>query len=164
MKSRKKNSKLPKCSILLIILGFLINLIPVILFAIFFIITINNEPIHKDLIIEQEPIISYDEEKNVYTITGFIQNTSHTDYYYVDVVYKLYDENGNEIVTINDGYLDIGLNDTMKDLLVNFLGAIVFSCLGYFYIISNGSNKFITHFIPHKGPRKYLKIDKEQTK
>jgi len=31
------------------------------------------------------------------------------------------------------GYLDIGLYDTMKDLIVNFLGAIVFSVFGYFY-------------------------------
>ncbi len=114
MKSRKKNSKLPKWSIWLIILGFLINLIPVILFAIFFIITINNEPIHKDLIIEQEPIISYDEEKNVYTITGFIQNTSHTDYYYVDVVYKLYDENGNLVGEASDCVGEISNSSTKR--------------------------------------------------
>ena len=31
------------------------------------------------------------------------------------------------------GYLDIGLYDTMKDLFVNFIGAIVFSVIGYFY-------------------------------
>lgn len=31
------------------------------------------------------------------------------------------------------GYLDIGLIDTMKDLLVNFVGALFFSIIGYFY-------------------------------
>ena len=31
------------------------------------------------------------------------------------------------------GYLDIGLYDTMKDLIVNFIGATVFSVFGYFY-------------------------------
>ncbi|MBQ5630801.1 MAG: hypothetical protein IIV15_05765, partial [Ruminococcus sp.] len=31
------------------------------------------------------------------------------------------------------GYLDIGLYDTMKDLVVNFIGAVVFSVIGYFY-------------------------------
>lgn len=31
------------------------------------------------------------------------------------------------------GYLDIGLIDTMNDLLVNFVGALIFSVLGYFY-------------------------------
>lgn len=30
------------------------------------------------------------------------------------------------------GYLDIGLYDTMEDLFVNFVGAIVFSFIGYF--------------------------------
>lgn len=31
------------------------------------------------------------------------------------------------------GYLDIGLYDTMKDLVVNFIGAVVFSVIGFFY-------------------------------
>lgn len=31
-----------------------------------------------------------------------------------------------------NGYLDIGLIDTMEDLFVNFIGALVFSFLGYF--------------------------------
>lgn len=30
------------------------------------------------------------------------------------------------------GYLDIGLQDTMKDLLVNMIGAVVFSVIGFF--------------------------------
>ena len=33
--------------------------------------------------------------------------------------------------TINGGYLDIGIIDTMKDLMVNLLGAVVFSFIGY---------------------------------
>ncbi len=36
-------------------------------------------------------------------------------------------------VTIDGGYLDIGIIDTMKDLFVNLLGAITFSVIGYFY-------------------------------
>jgi hypothetical protein len=32
---------------------------------------------------------------------------------------------------IRGGYLDIGLIDTMKDLLVNFVGAVAFSVIGY---------------------------------
>ncbi len=31
-----------------------------------------------------------------------------------------------------EGYLDIGLIDTMQDLMVNFIGAFVFSIIGYF--------------------------------
>lgn len=46
------------------------------------------------------------------------------------------------------GYLDIGLYDTMKDLLVNFVGALVFSFIGYFYIKNRGKGEFAKHFIP----------------
>lgn len=61
---------------------------------------------------------------------------------------------GIESVTINGrelglgGYLDIGLIDTMKDLFVNFIGAVVFSVIGYFYVKSRGKSKFASRFIP----------------
>ena len=48
------------------------------------------------------------------------------------------------------GYLDIGLIDTMKDLFVNFLGALVFSFFGYFYVKSRGQNKFAKSLIPRR--------------
>lgn len=38
---------------------------------------------------------------------------------------------------INGGYLDIGIIDTMKDLMVNFIGAVVFSMIGYIYVNRN---------------------------
>lgn len=46
------------------------------------------------------------------------------------------------------GYLDIGLIDTMKDLIVNFIGAVVFCIIGYFYIKNRGKGDFAKHFIP----------------
>lgn len=51
-------------------------------------------------------------------------------------------------VVINGGYLDIGINDTMKDLIVNFIGAVCFSFLGYLYIKNRDKYKFATNFIP----------------
>lgn len=39
------------------------------------------------------------------------------------------------------GYLDIGLHDTMADLFVNFIGAVLFSVLGYFYIRHRGKGR-----------------------
>ncbi|MDO4562479.1 MAG: hypothetical protein Q4C12_01455 [Clostridia bacterium] len=51
---------------------------------------------------------------------------------------------------IDGGYLDIGLTDTMQDLLVNFLGAVLFSCLGLFYIKNRGKGSFLKRFIPRK--------------
>ena len=46
------------------------------------------------------------------------------------------------------GYLDIGLLDTMEDLFVNFIGALTFSIIGYFYMRSRGKGKFAKRFIP----------------
>lgn len=46
------------------------------------------------------------------------------------------------------GYLDIGIIDTMKDLLVNFIGAVVFSFIGYFYVKKKGQGKVAHRFIP----------------
>lgn len=56
-------------------------------------------------------------------------------------------------VTINEqdwtqqygGYLDIGLHDTMEDLFVNFIGAVIFSIFGYLYTIGKG--KYAGNFI-----------------
>ena len=46
------------------------------------------------------------------------------------------------------GYLDIGIIDTMKDLFVNFIGAVVFSVIGFFYVKEKGKGKVAHRFIP----------------
>ncbi len=46
------------------------------------------------------------------------------------------------------GYLDIGLIDTMKDLFVNFIGAVVFSVIGYFYSKHQNKNSIAKKLIP----------------
>ena len=46
------------------------------------------------------------------------------------------------------GYLDIGIIDTMKDLFVNFIGAVVFSVIGFFYVKEKGKGKVAYRFIP----------------
>ena len=38
--------------------------------------------------------------------------------------------------------------DTMEDLFVNFVGAVVFSVIGYFYVRSRGKGRFASRFIP----------------
>ena len=43
--------------------------------------------------------------------------------------------------TINGGYLDIGILDTMKDLFVNLIGAVVFSVIGYCTLKFSKSSK-----------------------
>ena len=56
-------------------------------------------------------------------------------------------------IVIQNGALDIGLIDTMKDLIVNCIGAVVFSTLGYLYIKQRGDGKFIKQFIPVVKPK-----------
>ena len=54
---------------------------------------------------------------------------------------------GGEVITVQ-GYLDIGLADTVKDLFVNLIGAIVFSVIGFFYVKHRGKGHIANQFIP----------------
>jgi len=63
-----------------------------------------------------------------------------------DVILVL--EDGTRMPLGLGGYLDVGIVDTMKDLFVNFIGAVVFSTIGYFYVKSRGRGRFATRFIP----------------
>ena len=74
---------------------------------------------------------------------------------------------GNQVIHIGDinsvivngkelglgGYLDIGLLDTMKDLFVNFIGAVVFSIIGFFYVKKRGKGAFTRQFLPRRKGR-----------
>ena len=62
------------------------------------------------------------------------------------------------------GYLDIGLYDTMKDLFVNFIGAVVFSTVGFFYVKNRGKGRFAKRFIPRlkSKDRDFLAIAEEE--
>lgn len=46
------------------------------------------------------------------------------------------------------GYLDVGIVDTMKDLMVNFIGAVVFSIVGILYLKQRGKGKLAASLIP----------------
>ncbi len=67
-----------------------------------------------------------------------IKNIDHTE---------VIDKDGKAYL-LKDGYLDIGLQDTMDDLFVNFIGAIVFCAFGYFYVKNRDQNSFVTKLIP----------------
>lgn len=60
----------------------------------------------------------------------------------------LYGKDGEVLQVINGGYLDLGIYDTMKDLIVNFFGAVIFCFIGYFYLKNRGKGKFAKRFIP----------------
>lgn len=56
--------------------------------------------------------------------------------------------NGQDWMQFPGGYLDVGLIDTMKDLLVNFIGAVLFSVIGFFYVKTRGKGKLAASLIP----------------
>ncbi len=56
--------------------------------------------------------------------------------------------NGQDWMQFPGGYIDIGLIDTMKDLMVNFIGAVVFSVIGFFYVKTRGKGKLAASLIP----------------
>lgn len=101
-----------------------------------------NLDMQKDRIVQQINSVSFGADGNdVYHIED-IQRT----------VIEGKDDSGNIIETvIDDGYLDIGIIDTMKDLFVNLIGAIVFSVLGYLYAHHDQRKyRFVRNFIPKK--------------
>ena len=65
-----------------------------------------------------------------------------------DTVVIVVQADGTQTALGLGGYLDIGLLDTMEDLFVNFIGALTFSIIGYFYVRSRGKGKFAKRFIP----------------
>ena len=48
------------------------------------------------------------------------------------------------------GYLDIGLYDTIKDLAVTFLGSVIYSFFGFFYLVGKSDGSFLRRFMPVK--------------
>lgn len=53
-----------------------------------------------------------------------------------------------EVVQIPGGYLDIGIHDSMADLIVNLIGALVFAVIGFAYVKTRDSNSLAARFIP----------------
>ena len=95
----------------------------------------------KDTVINEMSSVNFNEEhKNKAVILENIFKTQ--------IFYKNGDK--NEVLTIGNGYIDTGLIDTMEDLFVNFVGAVVFSILGFLYIKNRDKYKFAENFMPSK--------------
>ena len=62
------------------------------------------------------------------------------------------------------GYLDIGLIDTMQDLIVNFVGALLFSVIGFFYVRNRGKGGVVRWLVPRRkqADRDFLRIAEER--
>ena len=67
---------------------------------------------------------------------------------------EIFDIDNKLMYVVDGGYLDIGLNDTMKDLFVNFIGALVFSIFAYVGLRNNKNSSVVKKFVPTKEKRK----------
>ena len=100
--------------------------------------TIFNLDMQKDTYINKINTVTLDE-----TNSNKVVSQDNIDYTII------YDENNEKLISI-DGYLDIGLIDTMEDLIVNFVGAFIYSIFGFLYIINHEKNKIAGKFIIKK--------------
>ncbi len=101
-----------------------------------------NADMQKDVIVQNISSVTLDETKSNTPI--IIDNIKYT------IIYSE-DKDGNIKETlIENGYLDIGINDTMKDLIVNFIGATIFSVFGYLYLLNRDKYKFVNQFMIKK--------------
>ena len=78
-----------------------------------------NLDMQKDFIVTTIGSVSLDPKhaQNVIKVSDIVETTITTA--------------AGEVTKVKDGYLDIGIIDSMKDLLVNLVGALVFSIIGY---------------------------------
>lgn len=83
---------------------------------------------------------------DIYSVT-FDPDKSNKVIAIEEIVKTVITTKNGQVITI-DGYLDIGLIDTMEDMLVHLIGATVFSIIGFFHVKSHGKNKFAGQFIP----------------
>ena len=51
------------------------------------------------------------------------------------------------VIRIDDGYLDIGLIDTISDMKINMMGAFTFGIFGALYVVFPARFNWINHFI-----------------
>ncbi len=78
-----------------------------------------NKDMQKDLLVQTINSVNLDPEN------------SGTVVHVKDIVQTVITTSSGETTTIDGGYLDVGISDTMKDLLVNLIGAVVFSLIGF---------------------------------
>lgn len=91
-----------------------------------------------------------------YSVDKYFKFDMQKDTVITEITSVVLNENGKnkaetieiESLVVNDidyiekygGYIDIGLNDTMKDLIVNLIGAIAYLVTAYSYIKGNGKS------------------------
>lgn len=112
-----------------------------------------------------DQIIGYDMQKDtvIHTIRSVMLDPAGRNVPYVLDGIRETAVNGRELGL--GGYLDIGLIDTMEDLIVNFIGAFLFSVIGFFYVKNRGRGRLVGRFVPRrkKADRDSLRIAEEDS-
>ena len=90
----------------------------------------------KDTVVTSFQSVYLDENKSNHPVP--VKNIKHTEIVCED----------GDTVEIEGGYLDIGIHDTINDLLVNLIGAVTFSLSGYFFMKFGGNSKFVESLVP----------------
>ena len=80
-----------------------------------------------------------------------------------DIVSTQINTASGEVYTIEGGYLDIGILDSMKDLFVNFIGAIVFCIFGFIYTKFGQKKKVAASIVEGLKIRPTEPTDKDNT-
>lgn len=131
--NNKKNSKLPRWAIVLIVLAFVLCLLPIVaIFALVFIFCIfdNIDPINDDLLVDQNVTAIYDKDQNSYVLTGKVSNVSDVSYYDIEIEYTFYDKEGNVIGVASDYLEELDEGKTWK-FDVEYVGASSGNIISY---------------------------------
>lgn len=104
--------------------------------------TILRSDMQKDRIVSNISTVELDENKSNKVVK--VDNIKYT------IIYSEDDSGNIQETYIDSGYLDIGIIDTMKDLIVNFIGAVCFSIFGFLYILNRDKYAFVENFVPRK--------------
>ena len=101
--------------------------------------SVLNKDMQKDKVVTEISTVNLEPSgRNIPVVINNIEKT----------IIQSRDKNGNiQEYIVDDGFLDIGLHDTMEDLIVNFIGATVFSIFGFLYIENRDKYKFLENFI-----------------
>ena len=110
-----------------------------------------------------DTLIGYDMQKDtvIHTIRSVTLDPAGRNVPYVIKGISETAVNGQELGL--GGYLDIGLIDTMQVLIFNFIGAVRFSVIGFFYVKTRGRGNVAGGFIPRRksADRDFLRIARE---
>ena len=86
------------------------------------------------------------------------QQVIHVD----DITGTVIQTASGKVFNIDGGYLDIGILDTMKDLLVNFIGAVVFCSFGFAFLKHGEKRKVASHVVEGLRLKPEMKGEEEE--